>query len=198
MTISLTGGKKPAGFTLMEMLIVIALFALTATIMAQTYVTFNALQRKTANRAVLVQEMRNALEQITRAVRNNPIDDASAISPKSTTLRLVQPDGTFLVFAITPFAPPGCAVCKKTPTFAESFDNGATWHALTASRVQIDRFDVYVRPTVSPFELVNGAYPSDVQPYVTIHLKMTYSADNPKDNSTIETQTTIASRLYER
>lgn len=190
MTISLIGANKRAGFTLMEMMIVITLFALTATIMAQTFVTFNALQRKTANRATLVQEMRNAMERLTRAVRNHPLD-FSAVDAKASTLRLIQQDGSPLVFAITPLG-------DNVPTFAESFDDGVTWHALTGSRIRIDQFDVYVRPTQSPFELVVDTYPSDVQPYVTVHLKMTYLAENPKDQSTVEAQTTIASREYQR
>lgn len=198
MTISSTGVKTRSGFTLVEMLIVVALFALTSTIMAQTYVTFTALQRKTANRATAVQEMRRSLEQITRAVRNASIDYSNPVSAKSSGLRLLQSDGSVVLFARMPFEVEGCPECKKRSALVQSFDDGVTWHALTASRVFTDQFDVYVRPTESPFVLVGDAYPSDVQPYVTVHLKMTYLADNPKDDTTIEAQTTIASREYQR
>lgn len=193
MKISLTGAKS--GFTLMEMLIVIALFSLTMTMMAQTFASFNRMQRRVANRAVLSQELRYVTELMTRAVRNDPVVYDPAPLEKSDELRLRLPDGNDLLIRRSVVGDPNCGGAIAISCLLYSLDTGATWTTLTGARVNIDRFDVYVRPTTSPYE---GLSPPNVQPFVTFSIKMTYRAPSVSDEESLEAQTTVGSRVYLR
>ncbi len=95
----------------------------------------------------------------------------------------------------------GQAECADRPDVAcllLSTDSGVTWAPVSGKRVNVERFDAYVRPSASPFLIVGPAYPNDTQPFVTFSVKMTYVADRAKENETLQTQTTVSSRVYQR
>lgn len=199
MKISLTGVKKRAGFSLMEMLIVVTLFSMSMLVIAQTFASFNQLHRKIANRAIVSQDLRFVMELLVRAARNRPISYASSpIAPRSSELHLVQQDGVDMVFQRSVV---GDARCMDLPTIScllLSTDGGATWVPITGKRVHVEQFDVYVRPSESPFVLSAGLYPNNTQPFVTFNIRLRFMADRVKEQEALHAQTTVSSRVYLR
>ncbi|MBI4139156.1 hypothetical protein HY479_03335 [Candidatus Uhrbacteria bacterium] len=182
----------------MEMLIVVALFSVSVVVLAQTFASFNQLHRRIANRAVLSQDTRFIMESLVRTVRNLPLSYIVSPLARESELRLDQADGMVLVVKLSA---PGQAECADLPTVScllLSTDGGTTWAPISGKRINIERFDVYARPSDSPFIPIGGVYPNDIQPFVTVSLRTQYMADNPKDRVTLEAQTTVSSRVYAR
>lgn len=201
MKIYLTGDKTRGGlpgFTLMEMLIVTALFSITVVILAQTYSSFNLLHRKIANSAVLNQDARFITEMIVRAARNNALSYSVPYAPRENELRLVTPSGLRMIFKQSDAGQAECGDLPSVRCLLLSNDNGVSWTPVSGKRVNVERFDVYVRPSESPFELVNGAYKNDIQPFVTFNLGLRYMATTQKEQETLQVQTTVSSRVYLR
>jgi len=195
MKIYMTGAK---GFTLVEILIVTLLFAIASTILSQTFVSFNKLQRRVANAATLAQDMRFATEMLVREARNKSVnfsaygvDEAAS----STVLHLTSSAGTEDI-AIQSGAT--CADLSGAQCLAMSIDGGVTWNPITSTHVNVRRFGVYIRPTVSPFSPVSGSYPNNIQPVVTFLLDMNYLGTNTSDTVTLVSQTSVDSRMYQR
>lgn len=187
------------GFSLMEMLIVVALFSITVLVLAQTFASFNRLHRRISNSATLNQDMRFVTESLARAVRAYPLFyGAGDLPAKRGEIILEQPDGSLYQVRISAVGDPDCDNIATASCLLLSKDSGATWTPITGKRIDVERFDVYARPSVSPFQLVGGAYPNDIQPFVTFNIRMRYAADNPKDDTTLESQSTISSRTYQR
>lgn len=191
------GAKRP-GFSLMEMLIVITLFSVMMLVVAQTFSSFNLLHRKIANKAVVSQELRFAMELLVRTARNHELSYASSPAANSSELHLLQPNGPELIVKRSAVGDSLCADSVKLACLLLSTDGGTTWVPISGKKVNVEQFDVYVRPSVSPFELSGGTYPSNTQPFVTFHLRMKYMAERVQEQQTLETQSTVSSRVYKR
>ena len=182
----------------MEMLIVITLFSFASVILAQIFVSFNRLHRQVSNRALLGQDMRFAMELIVRSARSNQIDYSGQPLPaKDSVLYLKTPTG---VIAIGPQPGPGivCQDADITQCLALSIDGGTTWQPITAKRVNVTNFDVYVRPSSTPFVPSGSSYSSNSQPFVTVNLGLQYVAEAARDSVALQAQTTVSSRVYLR
>lgn len=190
---------RRSGFSLVELLVVVALFSTAAIILSQIFVSFNRLHRKVSTLAILSQDMRFVTELFVRESRNASINypaypDAATIA-SSTSLHLIKGPTDITDIQVR------TAECGDLPSvrcLALSKDGGATWAPVTAKRVNVKFFGVYVRPTKSPFDQVGGVYLSNTQPFVTMNLEMEYIADNPKDTASLQAQTTVSSRAYQR
>jgi type II secretory pathway pseudopilin PulG len=182
----------------MEMLIVVALFSVSMLIVTQTYASFNQLHRKIANRSILSQDLRFAMESLIRAARNRPLSYTAAPPPRSSELRLVQQDGTEMIFKRSVPGDAACADLSSVACLLLSTDGGATWAPMTGKRVHVEQFDVYVRPGASPFILSGGSYPNNSQPFVTINMRLRYMAERVQDQETLQAQTSVSSRVYQR
>lgn len=192
----MTGVKRASGFTLIEMMIVVALFSTAAVVLSQIFIGFNRLHHKVANQAILGQDMRFASEYIVQAARMNQIDFTSPILPKGTALRLITPTGGTIQIALQ--SNDKCDDASGASCLAVSNDGGKTWQPLTAKRVNVKQFDVYVRPLTSPFVSTGGVYTSNVQPFVTVHLVLEYLAPIEGERVTLTSQTSVSSRVYLR
>jgi prepilin-type N-terminal cleavage/methylation domain-containing protein len=191
--------KKTRGFTLVEMMITIAIFSVLAVVLAQIFVSFNRLQRQVSDRAVLGQDLRFAIELIVRSARNNQIDySAQPLPAKQNVLKLVTSTGNPIWIGVQTQASGVCQDPTVTQCLALSLDSGASWSPITAKRVQVQNFDVYVRPSNSPFVTVGGTYPNNIQPFVTINLGLKYISGNAQDTLTLQAQTSVSSRVYLR
>ncbi len=188
--------KRP-GFTLLEMLLVVLIFSLASAALAQIFVNITRLQRKISNQAVLSQDMRFATEMLVRAGRNNYIDyTGQPLANMSHVLSLTRPGGGSIMVTIQDAQ----TVCNDptaqagTKCLAMSTDGGTTWNPVTSHRVNVTGFDVYVHPSSDPFQDTT----INVQPLVTANITLQYVANNPIENMTLQTQTTVSSRLYSR
>jgi prepilin-type N-terminal cleavage/methylation domain-containing protein len=187
--------RKLPGFSLVEMLIAITLFSIAAVILSQLFISFNQLHRKVANLAVLGQDMRFAMELLVRSARNNQIDYINEpLTGKQFMIRLKTPDGRIMVF----MAGTSCPGRYVSTCLRMSVDGGVTYSPITSSRVLVTNFDMYITPEMSPFISRAAGYDNDYQPAVTFNLGLKYMAANPKDYVTLQSQTTVTSRIYAR
>ena len=185
--------KRQPGFSLIEMLLVVLIFSIASTVLSQIFIQITRLERRVSNTAVLSQDMRFATELLVRAARSNYIDYGAAPLPtRSSSLVLDTLAGGRVQIATS--TNPGCNDTSVTSCLALSVDGGATWNIITSKRVNVTNFDVYVRPSVSPFTTpgVNN------QPMVTVNLGLQYMADNPNERVSLQAQTSVSSRLYQR
>jgi len=79
-----------------------------------------------------------------------------------------------------------------------SGDAGVNWAPITSKKVNVEKFQILVRPSQTPFMLQGNAYLNNQQPYVTLLIKMTYMAPNDRETVSLEAQTSISSRVYVR
>ena len=188
------------GFSLLEMLIVIALFSTLTVIVSQTFISFSTLHRRTANAAVVGAEMRFAMEYIVRAARNRELNYLpGSLNPQDTVLHLRDSTGATLDIGPRPGGTSGdCKDATVAQCLAVSVEGGATWQPLTGKRVELSHFHVYPRPADSPFVSVSGAYTSDIQPFVTVGIGLRYVSERVKEQASLEAQTTVSSRIYAR
>ncbi|MCC7357443.1 prepilin-type N-terminal cleavage/methylation domain-containing protein [Candidatus Uhrbacteria bacterium] len=189
-------GNKRAGFTVIEMMVAITIFSTIAVIMAQTFVSFNNLHRRIAFSAVLGQDARFLNELLVRESRNKLIDySAGTLPPVSNTLSLISRDGTQTAqFSIQTAASGNCGT-SGVNCIAFSNDAGITWNQITSNKVDVQQFDIIVRPSTDPFNVLT---PGNVQPFVTVVVTLQYKSDNPEERQSLQTQTTVASRVYLR
>ena len=180
-------------------------FSIAAAILSETFISFNELHRKVANAAILGQDMRFIMEALVREARNDEIDYAAyggTVSPVSSILKLKKQNGIHIWIAMgAPGAAPGSPSCEETTVahcLSISIDDGTTWFQVTSPLVEVESFNVYVRPSVSPFVPVSGSYPNDVQPFVTANLDLLYKAAQTKARVTLQAQTSVSSRVYRR
>jgi prepilin-type N-terminal cleavage/methylation domain-containing protein len=189
-------GNKRSGFTVVEMMVAITIFSTIAVVMAQTFVSFNQLHRRIAYSAILGQDARFLNELIVREGRNKLIDySAGSILPVADQLHLISRDGTQQAWFALQTAASGNCGTSGVSCIAYSNDAGATWNQLTSNKVDVQQFDVIVRPTDDPFNVLT---PGDTQPFVTVKVLFRYLSDNPKERPSLQTQTTVASRVYLR
>jgi len=183
--------NKP-GFTLLEMLIVVLIFSLASAALAQIFVNITRLQRRVAYYSTLSQDMRFVMEMGVRAARSNFIDySTQPLANRSSAFKVMTPSGGTIEVQ-----PMDSATCGD-PTVAYCLmlrKNGGVWNPLTSKRVDVKRFDVYVRPLTSPFDDLSN----DQQPFVTLNVWLEYKAPNANDNVSLQAQTTVSSRVYQR
>lgn len=201
MPICMIGNRLPAsrrvapGFTVVELLVAITLFALMSLVLVQTFVSFNRLHRRTANAAVLGQDARFAMELLVREARNKRLeyDPGTPLPAVASEIRLRGADGSTVELAVRTDA----ATCgAKTPScLGLSVDGGTSWAPITSNLVTVSRFDIHVRPPDDPF--AKNAV-TDIQPFFTVVLGLRYLDPDPRNRATIETQTSVSSRVYAR
>ncbi len=188
------------GYSLAELLVVMLLFSFALVILGQTYIQFIRLSNKTANAATVQQDTRFVLEYAARAVRGSQIDYSVSIINPTSTLRLIKLDGDYMEITKSAVGDLLCADDPDVSCLLVTQDSGLSWAPLTAKHVNVDNFDVYVQPDVSPFDLAGfpADYPSDGQPIVTINFTLTLNANNPRESFSQTAQTSISSRVYVR
>lgn len=186
------------GFTIIELLVVVTIFAIGSLAISATYINFTRLHRRAANSELLGEEMRFAMELIVRAARNNRIYYYSNPYPwQDDALALLDADGSWIYIAS--FAE-GDAVCSGLNGGCLALRmEGGSWTPITGKNIDVDRFDVYVTPVYDPFTAVGiGTYANDLQPRVTIVLDANYRASNDRESASMSMQTTVSSRVYVR
>ena len=194
------GGSR-RGFSAVEMLVVIAIFAVASLVITSTYINFTRLHRRVANAETLGEDLRFVAELLVRASRANTIvypPLPGALTSPSSTLQLVSSGGSPVW--IQRFAT-SSAVCTglDAACLGLSTDNGTNWSAITGKNIAVNRFDVYVTPVENPFEPVGiGVYANDDQPRVTFVIEAAYNAPNPLEVAELQLQTSVSSRVYVR
>ncbi len=201
----MTGDKKAKtrlpGFSIIEMLVVVAVFSFSILILSQTYLSFIRLSHRTANSAVVQQDMRFVLEYITRMARHTAIAypvPPGSLEAATSTLTLSGKDQLDWIIKLSEAGDALCGDSSGVKCLLVSGDAGVNWAPITSKKVNVEKFQILVRPSQTPFMLQGNAYLNNQQPYVTLLIKMTYMAPNDRETVSLEAQTSISSRVYVR
>lgn len=215
----------PRGFTLMEILVVVAVFGVTSLVATNIFLLASKASRRTAISQKLQGDVRFALEAVTREVRFGTIDyDCYNAMPScdpetpETPIDLADTAGKTSLLALRDVS--GNRVRYKfvgtegAQTLQVCFidvanealtkcNNLSRWESVTPEGVQIVSGGFFLYPFDNPFKLkepvppTGSPYLTDAQPRVTVVLK-TEQVSTDVAPERIATQTTVTSRYYAR
>lgn len=216
------------GFTLIEILVVVAIFSVTSLVATNIFLVTNQASRRTASDQKLQGDVRFALEAIAREVRFGTIDydcydnpnasnascdpeatavvDLSATGGKANLLALRDVTGNRIRYkVITVGAEPKLEVCLINigSDALTKCDDIAAWEVVTPEGVRIVNGDFYINPPQNPFQLKEPASASG-SPYLgdvqpTVTIVFkSQQSGNDLVPENISNQTTVVSRSYVR
>lgn len=190
--------KEQKGFTLLEMLVVSAIFVLTLTSMVSIFVETNRAQKRLANSEKLQADTRYVVELIAREVRNNRVDyafytgggDNLGAQPLNY-LSLLNSDDQKIRFR---FIDNKIQICRYVSVDINCINE--VYYDVTPDDISVTSMKFFISPDTNPF-VIYGAT-DNIQPMVTIAVttqSKTPDLDTPK---WIRYQTAISSRYYAR
>jgi prepilin-type N-terminal cleavage/methylation domain-containing protein len=190
------------GFSVVELLVVVTIFAVGSLAIASTYINFTRLHRRIANTETLGQELRFASELVVRAIRNNapeypPLPGALELPMHEIRLKSQNGNSSIWIQRFLAAEPPCTGL--NADCLALSLDQGASWAPMTGKNVHIHTFDVYVTPTKNPFESTGvGSFDNDQQPVTTVLIGASFRTAHASEAASLSVQTSVSSRLYLR
>jgi prepilin-type N-terminal cleavage/methylation domain-containing protein len=201
--------KHRLGFTLVEMLITMAIFTTMIVSLTSIYSQNLDYGRQIVQRAKLEADARNALEDIARAIRVSDINYTSATYGGTGTLPSMPVTELDLINPVTGDKAnirldSSNANCyndgQSYPCVDVSTNSGANWSLLSPQGVKVDYLEFFISPSQDPFSFnqATGIYPSSDQPIVTIFVQFHGLAGRASDQWVYPLQTTVTPRLYLR
>lgn len=212
------------GFTLVEILTVVSVFAMVSLIATNIFVLTSRFQRKAATSQKLQGDIRFSVEAIAREVRFGTIDygcydpsptncdpwgSLNTLAPNGKTplLALIDADGVRTRYRVSP-ADNRLYVCSLGITDANTVCDALPpgnnkWQPVSPADIRVVKGEFYLFPFTSPFVLKgvipldDSPYTTDAQPRVTIVLATQQTLDEVAPERA-SLQTTITSRLYLR
>ncbi len=180
------------GFTLVELLVVLAIFGTAMVVIADIFIRINDTSRRVEFGNRIQGELRFAIERVTEAVRTGRIDygayGGTIPAGGGQALHLLDADGAALSFTLEtnqlcPASSPQCLVMTSNGRSA----------SLTPNGVEVEQVLFFVSPATDPFARdARGQFLSDEEPRVTIALRLAGAGTH------LTVQTTISSRYYAR
>lgn len=200
------GAKSQAqqGFTLVEMMVAITVFATATVMITNLFLVFNRAQRRAEASQNIQSDARQVLATMVDRVRSGEIDYAYYATPVAnpeTELAIVASDGfSYLIRrSDTDFANTVCPTAASTPCLEISNDGGATFSAMTSESLKVVGVQFYISPVESPLtESSPGVYAYDEQPRVTMVIGLQGTSSHAAEQGTTFVQTTVSSRVLLR
>lgn len=174
-------GLSPMGFTLIEAVVAVTIFAIASTSIIGIYLSLQRLNQASASLNALQQNTRFLSEDISKIIRNGSIDylrylGQVAPSPTATDLYLVDQDGT----RIRIFREGSILKINKLGIGEANF---------SSREVSVIDFQVFIWPSSNPF-------PGGLeQPRATIYLDLESNV-NARNKIRTKFQVTLATREY--
>ena len=183
--------KNQRGFTLVEILVTMAIFTTAMTTVTNIFMLSNRAQRKTQAWQQSESDARFAMEVMAQAVRRGRVDYAYyggiiAANPQ-TVLALLDNNGQSIRFQKV--------LAGSVGVLQISQDGGTTWADLTPAGVSVNTVAFYLAPGTDPFA---DPPANNLQPLITIAMS---TSNTSVEGATIPPtflQTTVSSRDYIR
>lgn len=198
-------GKLAAqkGFSLMELLVVLGIFSTVVASATDIFLMAARSQRKVFSLERTQADARFTMEAMAREVRTGSInyayyEDGLPASGSVDELALVDSSGKGIRFhKSTEVA--DCADAASSPCLMVTIEGGGT-APITPKGVKVYNVAFYISPNSDPgyFDMATASYPVNTQPRVTIVLVMESAAQDPRERSIVQLQTTVANRGYKR
>ncbi len=194
-----TGGNmNKKGFTLVEMMVVLAIFSVATVVVVDIFMMASRAERRTLAIQKIQSDARYSLEAMAREIRMDMIDydyyNGTINEVPSGTLALRDQDDNQIIFKKSN----GNCPIGTTNCLVVSLD-GTNWESITAPGIDVLDLKFYIDPTVDPFKPNAGfTYDSDNHPRVTIVLVSKGVGGRPDEQQTVYLQTTVSNRIYRR
>lgn len=196
--------RNNQGFTLMEMLVVVAIFSFVTIIISNIYVSTSRSQRFLLNQQKLQSDARYSMEIVAQAARTYAIDysyyGGEIVLPLGVfwvdVLALKDEDGNQILFRKSDV---GCPV--DADFCLQQFKNGwPDWKNISPEGSSVTDLKFIVYPHKDPFiyDDMTVSYLADNQPRVTIMFIVENITDNEREKTSIHLQTMVSSRIYTR
>ncbi len=199
-------------FTLVEILVAISIFVLTATLAASIFSTFANNQKKIKVSQELLNNSQYVLELISREVKNNEIiafgtdrDDRCQDLPVEYTqcLLFARANGETAGFVYSGseilYAQLDCTVNEAGVYSHCGLASGQEPIVMLSenyNKVVVESLDFLLQPDVNPYFDISVI--NNQQPRVTIKMKVSYASTQIFEQATYHLQTTVSSRVYKR
>jgi prepilin-type N-terminal cleavage/methylation domain-containing protein len=188
------------GFTLVEMMVVLAIFSVATVVIVDIFMMAGKAQRRTLAIEKIQSDARYSMEAISKEIKMDMIDYdwvgyAGGITSPEDALALLDADNNSIIFKISADdCPVGTNKCLVV-----SLDGGLTWASITSEGNNVEDLKFYIDPAVNPFVMnAVNMYDSDNQPRVTIVLAAKGIDGRVEEQQTVYLQTTVSSRIYRR
>lgn len=196
--------NNKSGFTLVEVVVALGIFAIATTYSVSIFVQSNQVQKRTANEQRLQSDARFVLEVMAREVRLGHVDyayyagqginlAAMPLTQDSAILAVRDADNNQLLFRRAESAQAGRYVVQVF--------SGGQWLDITPEDLNVVRLSFYISPSADPLVWSDALvdYPSDQQPLVTIVLATESALEDVQGTSNVSyLQTTVTERKYMR
>lgn len=198
--------KTGAGFTLVEVVVALSIFAIATVYSISIFVQSNIVQKRTANIQRVMADARYALEVMAREVRMGNIDYAYANYTRELGGSLTFPQAELAIrdvlnqpirfrrFQIEA-GRYSLQVCSGQDVCGEG-----DWLDITPQNLSVVNLAFYIAPEKDPFtwDAALADYPADQQPRVTIILETKSLYKDLPTERISHLQTTVTSRKYVR
>jgi prepilin-type N-terminal cleavage/methylation domain-containing protein len=188
------------GFTLIEMMVVLAIFSIATVVIIDIFMTASRAQRRTLAIQKIQSDARYSMEAVAREIRMDSIDYdwsgyVGGITTPEDALALRDADGNSIIFKNdSENCPAGTTNC-----LAVSLNGGLDWASITSKGINVEDLKFYIDPLFDPFKMkADYTYASDQQPRVTIVLVTKGVGGRPDEQKTVYLQTTVSNRIYRR
>jgi len=197
------------GFTLMEIVVVLAIFAVASTIISEIFVNLHKSQVHIRDAQQASTEVRYILDIMAREIRSKNIDYAAysgGITEGSDVLYLIKNNATGVEDKVA-FQKISGAACgfdlpveKAQCLQIRRGGDGGIWNTISSPSLSVENIKFYVAPLQDAFPQGGATGAPDVQPRVTIVLWTSNNARNPRPDELKFSylQTTVTSRMYVR
>ena len=197
---------RPRGFTLIEMLVSIAIFTVVMVIALGALLAMSSADRKAESLKSVVNNLNFSIDSMARSLRTGTQYNCGSSSGGNCTaggpsLYFTSASGVQTAYRLENLATdPGsaAAICGQVSPnvgcVARSTDGGSSWYAITSPEVVINP-----SPSTILFYLI-GAPPGtadNIQPKVVMTISGTVQV-TPTDSSTFHVQTAITQRFYDQ
>lgn len=182
--------KQTFGFTLIEIMIAVFIFALLSTVVAGIYVAFSQSQTRSQASQKLLSETQFSLDSLAREIRNGQIDYSNVCANFGQTfgqdcLSLINSNGFPIVFLF-----------DGTSSLKHYVHDGTTWQPggaiLPVDGTVLEQINFSIDPVTDPF-LDDG--PNRI-PFVTIEAKIKVDTTRNIEKVTYNLQTSASSRVF--
>lgn len=195
--------KQQAGFTLVEMMVAVSIFATASVIVADLFLIANRAQRRTSVGQQIQSDARIIFSQVGDRIRSGEIDydGYGGTAPSaSDVLRVVDERDNFVVVrqSDSVFANTVCPSEKSTPCLEISEDGGFTFAPMTSDSVKVVGVQFYVDPPQRPTVTGGSGYLYNIQPRVTMVVGLQGTSSEATELGTTFFQTTVSSRVLLR
>ena len=203
--------RRQAGFTLIEMLVSIALFAIVMVVCVGALLALVAANKKAQALESTINNLNVSIDGIVRNLRQgnqfsvsstncpngNGDSDAADCTTGASAVSFTTFTGQHWIYAYYPNGSDGCVTATGTGgCILRSEDNGITYTSLTAPEVSITGMEFYVIGTTPGCDIPSPCTP--IQPRVIITINGNAGATNDiKDSTAFHIQATAVQRTLD-